>query len=266
MANKNRYKPTISVITVVFNGEPYLESCIKSIIGQTYESLEYLVVDGGSSDGSVEIIRKYETDIDFWISEPDDGIADAMNKGLAMASGDYIIFLHSDDYFIDSTVLECASRKMTGHDIYVFQVILEDGGSKKRSKNRSLDWRTNLKMGSCHQGQFCLKRLFEQIGPFDVSFKINMDYDFILRAYRVGATSLSVDIPVSVMRLIGVSSRSDWQGLEERFLEEHKIHMKNCTGQWMRLFYVVYWYVYIIYRRMFFILRGCRENVFKLFE
>ena len=83
-----------------------------------------------------------------------------------------------------------------------------------------------------------------------------MDYDFILRAYRAGATSQSVGFPVSVMRLIGVSSRRDWQGLKERFIEERKIHMKNCTSRWMQWFYVAYWYVYVIYRRMVFYFPG----------
>ena len=93
------FKPKITIVTITYNAERYLEQTITSVIEQTYTNREYIVVDGNSSDGTLDIIKKYESEIDNWISEPDNGIADAMNKGIDLATGDYILFLHSDDCF-----------------------------------------------------------------------------------------------------------------------------------------------------------------------
>ena len=88
----------ISIITITFNSEEHLEQTIESVAAQTYPSIEYIIVDGGSTDGTLDIIKRHEEDIDRWISEPDDGIADAFNKGIALATGDFVYFLNSDDY------------------------------------------------------------------------------------------------------------------------------------------------------------------------
>src|SRR3989304_9398644 len=100
----------ISVITVVFNNRNYIEGCIKSVLDQTYKNLEYVVVDGGSSDGTLDIIKKYENSISKWISEPDEGIYFALNKGISMATGDVVGILHSDDYYASPEVLERVAK------------------------------------------------------------------------------------------------------------------------------------------------------------
>ena len=240
----------ISIITITLNAERYLEQTIASVVNQTYSNREYIIVDGGSTDGTLDIIKKYESEIDNWISEPDNGIADAMNKGIDLATGDYILFLHSDDYLVNSSVLERASEYLGDRfDIFFFQVLHDINGQNQVSSNRSLGWLTNFKMGSCHQGQLCSRKLFQRIGKFDTSFKINMDYDLILRAYRAGASCNSVNMPLAVMRLIGISSRTDWKSLRERFDEERRVHFKNCTSVWMRLLYIFYWMMYLPYRK-----------------
>ena len=240
----------ISIITIALNAERYLEQTIASVVNQTYSNREYIIVDGGSTDGTLDIIKKYESEIDNWISEPDKGIADAMNKGIDLATGDYILFLHSDDYLVNSSVLERASEYLGDRfDIFFFQVLHDIHGQNQVSSNRPLGWLTNFKMGSCHQGQLCSRKLFQRIGKFDTSFKIDMDYDLILRAYRAGASCNSVNMPLAVMRLIGISSRTDWKSLRERFDEERRVHFKNCTTIWMRLLYVFYWMMYLPYRK-----------------
>jgi len=232
----------ISIITITLNAERYLGQTIPSVVNQTYSNREYIIVDGGSTDGTLDIIKKYESEIDNWISEPDKGIADAMNKGIDLATGDYILFLHSDDYLVNSSVLERASEYLgDSFDIFFFQVLHDINGQNKVSRNRPLGWLTNFKMGSCHQGQLCSRKLFQRIGKFDTSFKIDMDYDLILRAY--------VNMPLAVMRLIGISSRTDWKSLRERFDEERQVHFKNCTTIWMRLLYIFYWMMYLPYRK-----------------
>ena len=240
----------ISIITITLNAERYLEQTIASVVNQTYSNREYIIVDGGSTDGTLDIIKKYESEIDNWISEPDNGIADAMNKGIDLATGDYILFLHSDDYLVNSSVLERASEYFGDRfDIFFFQVLHDINGQNQVSSNRPLRWLTNFKMGSCHQGQLCSRKLFQRIGKFDTSFKIDMDYDLILRAYRAGASCNSVNMPLAVMRLIGISSRTDWKSLRERFDEERRVHFKNCTTIWMRLLYIFYWMMYLPYRK-----------------
>lgn len=240
----------ISIITITLNAERYLEQTIASVVNQTHSNREHIIVDGGSTDGTLDIIKKYESEIDNWISEPDNGIADAMNKGIDLATGDYILFLHSDDYLVNSSVLERASEYLGDRfDIFFFQVLHDINGQNQVSSNRPLRWLTNFKMGSCHQGQLCSRKLFQRIGKFDTSFKIDMDYDLILRAYRAGASCNSVNMPLAVMRLIGISSRTDWKSLRERFDEERRVHFKNCTTIWMRLLYIFYWMMYLPYRK-----------------
>jgi len=240
----------ISIITITLNAERYLGQTIPSVVNQTYSNREYIIVDGGSTDGTLDIIKKYESEIDNWISEPDKGIADAMNKGIDLATGDYILFLHSDDYLVNSSVLERASEYLGDRfDIFFFQVLHDINEQNQVSSNRSLGWLTNFKMGSCHQGQLCSRKLFQKIGKFDTSFKIDMDYDLILRAYRAGASCNSVNMPLAVMRLIGVSSRRDWSSLRQRFSEEKRVHLKNCPNKLMGILYRLYWLLYLPYRK-----------------
>jgi len=100
----------ISIITVVYNNRTYIEDCILSVAGQTYKNVEYIIVDGGSTDGTVDIIRKYDARISMWTSEPDIGIYDAMNKGISKATGDVIGLLNADDVYFNDEVLEKVAK------------------------------------------------------------------------------------------------------------------------------------------------------------
>ena len=252
----------ISIITITLNSERYLEQTITSVLNQSYDNIEYIIIDGGSTDGTLDIINKYEDRINPWISEPDDGIADAMNKGLLLATGDYILFLHSDDYLLDSKVLEQATISLREpYDIVMFNILLKRNGKKKLVNPRGLTWWINFKTGIYHQSVFCSKELFQKIGSFDTSFRIVMDYDFFLRAYRAKVQVKRVDIPLSLMRLVGISSQQDWTSQRERLMEERKVHKKNCLGQWMRLCYWAYWSCYLPYRRACNIVKSIFQHV-----
>ncbi|WP_299979445.1 glycosyltransferase family 2 protein [Desulfobacula sp.] len=245
----------ISIITVCFNSLNYIDCCIKSILSQTYDHIEYIIIDGGSDDGTKDIIKKYDYEIDKWISEPDNGIADAMNKGIKLATGDYILFIHSDDYLADSMVIEKAVSKITiPFDIFLFDIIQEKNGIKTLCAPKGFIWWTNFKTTVFHQACFCSKKLFEKIGVFDKKFQITMDFDFFLRAYRVGVRFTYIKFPLSVMRLVGISSRLDWNSLKMRFSEERKVHIKNCPNLWMKIIYRVYWFLYLPYRKVKFLL------------
>ncbi len=242
----------ISVITVCYNSEKYIEQTIKSVVGQTYENIEYIIVDGGSTDGTIDIIKKYETSLNKWISEPDEGIAHAMNKGMDLVTGDFILFLHSDDYLMNSRVLEKAAPYLNSmYDIVAFDILFEDGGKKTLARPRGFNWWFNFKTGLFHQSTLCSRKLFEKIGIFDTNFKIAMDYDFFLRAYKSGAKLQYINMPLSVMRLVGISSRRNWHDLKKRFREERRVHLLNCSSIQMRIIYHIYWAIYFPYGLIF---------------
>ena len=114
-------KPKITIITVSYNANAFIEHTIRSVVAQTYPNIEYIVIDGASTDGTLDIIKKHEDEITKWTSESDRGIADAMNKGWKMASGDFVLFLHADDYLIDDSTIEDAVQHMLDeYDIYAF--------------------------------------------------------------------------------------------------------------------------------------------------
>jgi glycosyltransferase involved in cell wall biosynthesis len=107
--------PKISIITVCYNAEKQLKKTIDSVINQTYKNIEFIIIDGASSDNSLELLKTYSSSINFWVSEPDHGIYDAMNKGLSVATGDYVQFLNAGDYFCDETSLEAIIEQAKTH-------------------------------------------------------------------------------------------------------------------------------------------------------
>ena len=239
----------ISIITVSLNSEKYIEQTILTVINQNYKNIEYIIIDGASTDGTLNIIEKYTNKIDYFVSEPDKGISDAMNKGLEAATGDYILFLHSDDYLVDENALQAAVQHIAeAHDIFLFNIYFSDKGVKTLTRPRGLNRWMNFKTGVLHQSVICSKTLFERIGGFDTSYKIAMDYDFFLRAYRAETKFKQIDLPLSVMRKTGISSRLDWPNLKERLSEEKEIHKKNCNSLLLKIIYNFYWPIYQLYR------------------
>ncbi len=243
-------KPLISVVTVVFNGAAYLEQTIGSVINQTYDNIEYIIIDGASTDRTREIIQKYDAYVSYWLSEPDQGIADAMNKGIQLAVGEYVLMLHADDYLLARDTIENAVQHLLEQPlIAAYCLYHEHDGARQLARPKPWNWRMNLKFSLLHQAVMCHRKLFEQIGLFDTNFKIDMDYDFFLRAYRQGIKVKCIQIPLSVMRRTGISSRVDKASLRRRFLEEKAVHKKNASGMWQHLMYAAYWLAYPLYRR-----------------
>ncbi len=246
----NPGKPLISVVTVVFNGEAHLEQTIRSVIEQTYDNIEYIIIDGASTDGTREIIQKYDAYVSYWLSEPDQGIADAMNKGIQLAVGEYVLMLHADDYLLARDTIENAVQHLVEQPlIAAYCLYHEHDGARQLARPKLWNWRMNLKFSLLHQAVMCHRKLFEQIGLFDTNFKIDMDYDFFLRAYRQGINVKCIQLPLSVMRRTGISSRIDKASLRRRFLEEKAVHKKNASGMWQHLMYAAYWLAYPLYRR-----------------
>ena len=149
----------------------------------------------------MEIIRKYQEHLSYWDSEPDNGIADAMNKGIEHATGDYILFIHSDDFLINNKALESICGLVQDRlDYYIFQVMsVYPDKTRKLLPNRNFGSSTYFKMGSCHQGHVISRKLFEKYGIYDTSFKIGMDYDFVLRVFSQHVKSKFIDVVISCM-------------------------------------------------------------------
>ena len=175
-------KLKVSVVTVFFNGEKTLEKTIQSVIEQTYENIEYLIIDGGSTDSTVSIIKNYDSKIAFWKSEADKGIYDAMNKGLLQASGDFLIFLGADDVFIDKDVVMNFVRKIsTGSFDYIYY-----GNVIKTSNNERYDGLFSKKKFAikniCHQAIFYPKKIYKQ-NKYNLKYKLWADYAYNLKLF-----------------------------------------------------------------------------------
>jgi glycosyltransferase involved in cell wall biosynthesis len=246
-------QPVISIITISLNAEKYIEQTIQSVLSQTYKYIEYIVVDGGSTDHTVEIVNKYKHQINHFISENDDGIADAMNKGVALATGDYVVFLNADYYFKNEHSLKRALKYLE-KTTDIIACSIQFGEQPRISKPRGFNFWTNFK-GLPHQGTICRTSLIKKFDGFDKRFHICMDYDFFLRVYRNGARLMKVPVILTVMRDTGISSRPDWKSLRDRFDEERKIHEKNCDSLFMNMLYHLYWSLYLPYRSVNFLMR-----------
>ena len=171
----------ISVVTVCYNAIATLEKTIQSVIEQTYSNIEYIIIDGGSTDGTVEMIKKYENKIDFWISEPDNGIYDAMNKGKKHAQGDFLIYLGADDTFFTKQTISTIAPLLKKAEVYY--------GDSYMTYSRRIYWgkfnKYKLAVGNiCHQAIFYPKTIY-QVYDYEISFRILSDYAYNLSLFKL---------------------------------------------------------------------------------
>ena len=180
-------KPLITVVTVVYNGEKFLEETILSVINQTYDNVEYIIIDGGSTDGTLDIIKKYEHAIDYWVSENDKGIYDAMNKGVKLSYGSFICVLNADDYYNVGIFNEFfQSFQSQCYDFTVGKVYLVDSKNVQKGimnplEDMSYGYRQYKKMPTPHMSFFLRTSIFKKIGLFDTKVGLSADYDLVLR-------------------------------------------------------------------------------------
>lgn len=193
----------ISIITVTFNCEKVIERTIQSCISQTYSNFEYIIIDGGSTDGTVDIIKKYSDRISYWISEPDKGIYDAMNKGVEYATGDWIIFMNAGDLFASNKILSIIFNNFVNDSNVGFiygDYALMRNGYVKIEKIKIPFWKS-LKyvppMGICHQSVFTKTTLARRY-RFNLKYKICADYDMLYQIYRAGYTQKYINAPLAI--------------------------------------------------------------------
>jgi glycosyltransferase involved in cell wall biosynthesis len=198
-------QPLITVVTVVRNGEETLEETILSVINQTYKNVEYIIVDGASNDGTLEIIKKYEDRIDYWISKPDKGIFDAMNKGIALATGEYIALLNSDDWYEKNTCEIIANKIIeVKADIYygMMRVINNKDGSLIfiYGFTDQILQRYMIAHPTCF-----IKKDVYRLYQYDIKYKTAADYDFIIRLKKNNYKFVFIECIIANYKLGGMS-------------------------------------------------------------
>ena len=210
-------KPLVTIITSVLNGENYLEESIQSVLHQSYDNIEYILVDGGSTDSTLQIIRSHENQIDLWISEPDKGIFDAWNKALCLAHGDWIAFVGSDDALYHDAVssyvrhLHSLPREV---EFISSPVELIRDNQVERVVGSSWNWRTFSRyMNIAHPGALHRRTLFERLGTFDAAYKVSGDYELLLRARNSLAAAYLPAVTLR-MRVGGNSEFNPKEGAE----------------------------------------------------
>jgi len=182
--------PKISVITVCLNAQEFIEQCMQSVLAQTFNDFEYVIIDGGSTDNTVDIIKKYQNKISYWHSQPDRGLADAFNLGVQNSSGQWLLFLNSDDYFASSNALQdmVVHLDKNPYADVIFgqiQIITREQVSKKIGcpYGEPINWKNFCRKDTLpHQAAFSPRSFYERIGPFSEDFLIAVDYEHYLRA------------------------------------------------------------------------------------
>jgi glycosyltransferase involved in cell wall biosynthesis len=180
--------PKISIVTPSFNQTAFLERTIQSVLNQNYPNLEYIIIDGGSTDGSVEIIKKYEKHLAYWVSEKDRGQTHALNKGFQRATGEVVAWLNSDDMYCPGA-LEAAGNAFASDPtldmVYGKMLIVDHNDTILRPIRSPFWWRSFVMIGMAIQpAAFWKHTLFEKYGWLDESLRFSMDFEFFCRAFR----------------------------------------------------------------------------------
>ena len=200
--------PKLSIITINYNNLEGLKKTVESVVSQTWREFEYIVIDGGSFDGSAAYTESQSTNIDYWVSEPDKGIYNAMNKGIAQATGEYLLFLNSGDYLYSNTVLKENYDRIADYDLIYFNIQnIGVNFSKIISYPAILRFSDLFFDILSHQATFFRKDLFDRVGLYDENLKIVSDWKFMIVAlFKYQCSYLKVDETLSTFYLDGISS------------------------------------------------------------
>lgn len=212
--------PKLSVITIVYNNVRDIERTVLSVLNQTYPNIEYLIIDGASNDGTLDILKKYETRFSKMISEKDKGIYDAMNKGLALAAGDYVLFMNSGDEIYAPDTVEKIFSLSPDADIYYGETEMynenwESLGRRRHQVPEQFTWKDfKYGMSISHQAIYIRKSLTE---PYDLNYKLSSDIDWILKAAKKANKIVNTHMYVAKYLVGGMSKKRHRQSLIERF-------------------------------------------------
>ena len=202
--------PLVSIITVVYNGQVTIEKCIESVKKQSYGNIEHIIIDGGSTDGTLDIIKKHGDEISYWTSEPDKGIYDAMNKGLKIAQGDFIAILNADDYYLPNAIeLSMQEIEETNSDYSFAEVQYVNSKAKIRPIFPLEQNKIYQEMLYPHVSAVISKKIYDEVGYFDTNFKIAGDHDMALRIHLNNYKYCYVSEVIAELEEGGVSSSNE---------------------------------------------------------
>ncbi|RFS18721.1 glycosyltransferase [Chitinophaga silvatica] len=231
-------KPLVSIITVCFNAGKYIEATIQSVVSQTYPNIEYLIIDGASKDNTLEVVNKYRSKIATIVSEKDKGLYDAMNKGMQLATGEYLLFLNADDVLTDEHVIAAMMSTCHNADVYYGEAMFMDEEGKDiglRSTQTphkvpdQLTWKS-LKYGMVVSHQAFIIR--KSLSPlYDLNYKVCADIDWMIRSLKGSHSVCNTHIVVARFRVGGTSKQRQQLAWKERYkiLSKYYGHLPNFT-------------------------------------
>lgn len=214
------FQPKLTVITIVYNNVRDIERTVLSVLNQSYPNIEYLVIDGASTDGTLDILKKYEGRLKRLISEKDKGIYDAMNKGIAMACGDYILFMNSGDEIYASDTVDKVFNSSSDADIYYGETEMYDDhwislGQRRHKTPETFTWKGfRYGMSISHQAIYIRTSLIE---PYDAQYKLSADIDWIIRAAKKAKKMVNTRMYVAKYLVGGMSKKRHRKSLIERY-------------------------------------------------
>ena len=226
--------PKVSIITINYNNYEGLKKTMESVFSQSFIEYEYLVIDGGSEDGSKELIEKQTHKLSYWISEKDRGIYHAMNKGIAKANGEYLLFLNSGDYFFSEVSLVQLLKDMNGEDIIYGNLVVkkEDGSEWLLNYPSELSFGFFYRSSLPHQASLIKSQLFNKYGSYNEDLKVASDWEFFIKAICFYNVSYKhVNETISVFCMGGISTNS---AFTESILNERQLILDNQFGSFLK--------------------------------
>jgi glycosyltransferase involved in cell wall biosynthesis len=214
------FRPKLSIITIVYNNVAHIERTMLSVLNQTYSNIEYIIVDGASTDGTLDIVNKYQDRISKLISEKDEGIYDAMNKGLVASTGDYVLFMNSGDELYSKDTVAQVFASANNADIYYGETEMFNSGGKSLGQRRhkapaNFSWRSfKYGMSVSHQAIYVKRSIAE---PFNRKYQLSSDIDWILNAAKKAKSIVNTHQYVAKYLVGGMSKKRHRQSLAERF-------------------------------------------------
>lgn len=214
------FQPVLSVITIVYNNVRDIERTMLSVLNQSYPYIEYLVIDGASTDGTKEVVERYRDKLACYLSEPDKGIYDAMNKGLALATGDYVLFMNSGDELYDKETVATVFASAADADIYYGETEMyndqwESLGQRRHKAPERFSWKSfKYGMSVSHQAIY-IKRAIT--APYDLQYKYSADIDWIIKAAKKANKIVNTRRYVAKYLIGGISKKKHQDSLKERF-------------------------------------------------
>ena len=244
--------PKLSIITIAYNNKLGLIKTMNSVFAQTYKDIEYIVIDGNSSDGSKEILEKVSIKLDYWVSEPDLGIYNALNKGILKASGEYLLFLNSGDWFFDENSLLSFMIDLGDYDIIYgnkLNYFSNDNIVEEKSPKIIDFYILAFSYSLPHQATIIKKKLFNEMGLYDESLKIVSDWKFSLLAiFKYNYKYLHKEINLIYYDMAGISSNDIYKSLQikerESVIDENFINIKHMANESLLIQKIKFYYKY----------------------